>query len=579
MSIAVKNTVAAIAVFLLSFSGVKAASADSTALLQYIPADTPYVLATTAPLPSDLADKLEPAFEQMLKGYQTILQSTIEDQLARPSSSDPDTSAPDTAEADRVRDLMEEVLGLMSLEGLRGIGIERDSAFALYGNGALPVIRLQLSESDLFDAAIKRIEEKAGHELSSGVAKGAPYKYMDLEGVKLIVATLDDQAVLTAVPSAYDEAQLARVIGVTPPRQNLKRSKKLQTIGKQYGFSDFMTGFVDTERLTKIFSGDSSAQEDHFFTAFGQPSPELSKVCRDEMMETAGIAPRIVFGYTEVSVEQVSSAVIVELRDDIAAGLSGIPAAVPGLGVDDGGFMSLGLSLNPQAARSFYEARLDAMDADPYECEMFAGIQAGARQGRAYLEQPLPPILYSFRGVVVHITDLLGFNVASGAPPESVNASILLAVENAQALLAMGALLDPQIEALNLQADGKPVKLEIERLSSIAESAFVALSSGALAISWGEGAESNSADMLVANSASPAPFISMSVDAARYFKVLGDAMLIRPDEGNPAQVSTAVLETVREIMMLSGSLYERMSIDIQFTDRGIELNSGMTLSD
>jgi len=38
-------------------------------ILQYIPADTPYVFANVAPLPDELMDKLEPKIERVLQSY------------------------------------------------------------------------------------------------------------------------------------------------------------------------------------------------------------------------------------------------------------------------------------------------------------------------------------------------------------------------------------------------------------------------------------------------------------------------------------------------------------------------------
>jgi hypothetical protein len=271
---------------------------------------------------------------------------------------------------------------------------------------------------------------------------------------------------------------------------------------------------------------------------------------------------------------------IVELREDIAAGLATIPAAVPGLGSDPGGFMSFGFGLYPLALREFYEGRLDAMEADPYECEKFADLQAGVAKGREALNQSVPPVVYSFRGFVANIADIQGMDMASSTPPESIDASILLAVENAEALIMMAAMFDPQIAALNLMPDGKPVRLELAKLAEIADDVFAALSTNALSVSLGAGAESNSANMLVADSPDPAPFMSISMDSARYYSMVGEAMSkAQPADEEGEQMPEAIRSAMRDIMVLSGSLYDRMSIDVRFTERGIEIGGLMKLSD
>jgi len=565
----------AIIIFTVSaFSIANAASNNSADLLQYVPADTPYVFASTQPLPSALADKLEPTVDEILQAYQSVLRHVMTEQLTKMSS---DEGSEEKTE--QLTALMEEVLALMSLDGIRGAGIERESAFVVYGNGLLPVLRLELADSKLFDAAVARIEDKAGKQLMLGEAKGTAYKYANADKINLIIATLDGQAVITAVPASYDEAQVALAIGVKPPRKNLKKSKDLRSIRKEYSFSEYLTGFISTERLAGIFAGKTTKQDDDFFAAIGDKPPEVSDVCAAEIMQMAGIAPRVVFGYSDVSSQQVAGAMIIELREDIAEGLATIPAAVPGLGADSGGLMSLGFGLNPLAIRDFFESRLDAMEADPFECEKFADLQAGVAKGREVLNQPIPPVVYSFRGFVANIADIQGMDMATKTPPTSIDATILVAMENAEALLMMAAMFDPQIAALNLIPDGTPVKLEFSQLAEIADVAFAALSTNALTISLGEGAEANSANLLVADAADPTPFISMNMESARYYSMMGEAMLQESSDEEQEKMPKAVRDAMRNGIMLSGSLYERMSVEVLFTERGIEIAGRMKLSD
>jgi hypothetical protein len=569
-----KHAIVVIAVSVISFSTASAASSNSADLLKYIPADTPYVIASTEPLPSALADKLEPTVDEILKAYQRVLRHVMAEQLVKMS-----TEEGGAGDGEQFRGLMEEVLGLMSIEGIRGAGIERESAFAFYGNGLMPVLRLELSDPALFDTAVSRIEEKAGETLLVGEAKGTHYKYANADKVNLIIATLDDQVVITVVPASFDEGQVALALGVKTPRKNLKKSKTLRAIGKEYGFSEYLTGYVDTQRLAGIFAGNTTDRDDEFFAATGEKLPAVTDVCAAEIMAMAGIAPRIVFGYSDVSPGQVESAMIVELREDIAEGLATIPAAVPGLGTDPGGLMSLGFGLNPMELGNFYEARLDAIEADPYECDKFAELQAGVAKGREALNTPLPPVVYNFRGFVANIADIQGLDFSSSTAPETIDASILVAVENAESLVMMAAMMDPQIAALNLLPDGKPVRLEVAQLAEFAGDAFAALSTNALSISLGEGAETDSANMLVADSTEPAPFMSMNMDAARYYSMVGEAMSQEPASDEEDAMPKAIRDAVRDVMILSGSMYERMSVEVRFTARGVEINSVMKLSD
>lgn len=570
----VSRAITASAVSLFLVSAASAASGNSVDLLRYIPADTPYVFALTTPLPSKLADKLEPTVDELLQAYQRILRHAMAEQLVKMSSEE---DAADDAE--QFRGVAEEVLSLMSLEGIRGAGIGRDSAFALYGNGLLPVLRIELTDPDLFDAALARIEEKAGESLLSGETDGQPYKYAELENVKLLIATLDEQAIITAVPARFNDAQVAMALGVKKPRRNLKNSKTLRTIRKEYGFSDYFTGFIDNERIAEIFTGKATGLDNELFAVLDYQTPDLTETCSTEIMEMVGIVPRIVFGYSEITADIVESAMIIEMRRDIAEGLANVSTFVPGLGLDTSGLLSIGFGLNPIALREFYEARLDAMEADPYECEKFADLQAGVAKGREVLNQPIPPVVYSFRGIVANIADIKGMDLSSKTPPESIDASILFAVENAESLITMAAMMDPQIAALNLLPDGKPVRLNFTQLAEIADEAFAAMSANALSIAIGEGAENNSASMLVAESADPVPILSINMNSARYYAMVGEAMAQESTDEDAKKMPVAVREAIRDAMMLSGSMYDRMSVDVRFTARGVEIVGRMMLSD
>ena len=244
--------------------------------------------------------------------------------------------------------------------------------------------------------------------------------------------------------------------------------------------------------------------------------------------------------------------------------------------------MSFGLGLNPLALREFYEGRLDAMESDPYECEDFAELQAGVAKGREALNQPLPPVVYSFRGFFANIVDFEGIDMASETDtmPKSIDGSILLAVENAEALIMLAAMMDPQIAALNLMPDGNPVRLELAQLAEIADDAFAAMSENALSVSLGAGAESNSADMLLADSPDPVPFMSMSMDSSRYYSMVGEAMAnVEPSDEEAEQMPEEIRSAMRDIMVLSGNMYDRMSIDVRFTARGVEIGALMKLSE
>jgi hypothetical protein len=545
----------------------------SSDILQYVPADSPYVIASLAPLPDDVMDSLEPKIDRILLSYQTILREAVAAQQDQSGGEQPDSE-----EAQQVRAFVDELAGLLSIDGMREAGVTRDSLGAFYGNGLLPVLRLQLSDSAKFEAAIKRLEAEAGKPMAVGMTSDQPYRYLDADEIRVVIAIIDDQAVFSLVPSAFDEAQTGRALGLSRPDSNITQSGVFEEIVARYDYEDYVVGFVDLPQIAERFVGEPTGLDVDLMALLPDNSNSLSDVCKAEIREVARVMPRMVIGYTNISATQFDSNLVIELRDDIAAGLQLLPAAVPGLGGDTGALMSFGMSLDAKAAREFFEARLDALEADPFECEHFADIERSAASGREALNQPLPPIIYDFKGFLAVIDDLEGLDVATQTPPTSFDGTFLLAMDNAPALVSMGTMFSPELAALNLQPDGKPVALELPQLQAMGIAAFAALTDTALAISVGEKADAEVQEALAAEAAKPAPFLSFSMDAARYYSFMGEAVAAGDAAGEDAP-SPEMKTAVNEMMQAVADLYDRMSGDVLFTANGIEVRMTETLKD
>lgn len=563
-----------VAVCALLFAANASAARKAKELLQYIPADTPYVMAFTKPLPDDVMDKFEPAIDKTLSAYKRILQYSMSEAMVELAAEEGGAE-----KAEQLQAVTDELLGLMSVKGLRDAGIGRDALVAIYGDGLLPVFRIALSNRAQFDAAIERLEAKAPEKLPTASLEGQEYRYLDFDKMRLIIATLDNDAVITLVPVALGENRLARTLGISKPRKSLAKSNDLRRISKEYGYTDHFISYIDVERIAATFTGDPSGLNTELLQIIEHDEEKFSAQCQKEFSSLAGIAPRIVAGYTDVNSRFLDSGVVVELRDDIAAGLATLPTAVPGLGPDLGGLMAFGMSLDPLALRSFYEKRLDAMEADPFKCEALADLQASTVKGREALAQPLPPVVYSFRGFLANITEIEGMDVATQTPPESIDASLLFAIENAQDLVAMGAMMSPEVAALNLIPDGKAKVLNLPQLAEIAEQAFAALSQNGLAVSMGADAAAEAESMLTADVAKNMPFMSMSFDAQRYYQFVGHAALQGDESGEGEEIPLAMRTAIRDAMVSSGEMYERMAVNVHLTGRGVEINSRMTLAD
>lgn len=545
-------------------------SGDS--ILRFVPANTPYIFASGKPLPDDLLDKLEPKMTELMEAYQVIIREVGLDVLAKNSKSMSDE------DAQHLSAVIEELLGLFSVDGMRSAGIERDSQFVLFGHGLMPVMRVEVSDAELFEKAIARVEAAAKEPLSTSEIDGHSYRYIGDDEARIIIGVFDSNAVVTFAPSSFGDEQLRTLLGLELPASSIAQSTVLQDIIAEYDFTQHYSGFIDATRIAATFLDNPTGLDAVLVESMDFDPSSISGVCKEEIRDLVAIAPRMVFGYNEITAKDMSANFVVEMRKDVASGLSKLTAPVPGLGSDPGGLVSFGMSFDLQATRDFYAARLDAMEADPFECEYFEDLQAGIEKGRDALNQPMPPVVNGLRGFNAVVDDISGFDLASKQPPEKIDASILVAIDNAEALLAMGAMFSPELASLDLQPDGTPVALPLPPMPGIPQEAFAAMHDDAIAVSLGGNAESRVSKILNADPTKPSPLFGMTMDAARYYALIADTMMLeQPDEKN--QLSEPARAALRDAMISIGSMYERMAVDVLFTERGIEMKSEVSLAD
>ena len=581
LSITRSAALVCVAAILLAGCGNKDKAATSDAfrstegVLVYVPDDTPFLLASGAPLPEDLLDALGPGTDRMFKAYQ----SALRDVLKASFSTYPDDVEPDDGELspEQVARVMDEFVSLLSPEGLREAGITRDSQFAIYGHGLLPVMRFQVSDAKKFEAAIARIEEAADAEMQAAELDGNAYRYVTDDALKLVVGTFGDNAVMAFAPAEFGDVQLKELTGLTLPAKNIAASGRLHAMAEDNGLTDHYIGFLDTVAMTSIFVDEPTGLNRALFELGDYDATTLSDVCRDEMRGLAQVVPLIVAGYDDVADDSFSLKMVMRLRDDIASSMTGLAADVPGLGTDSGGLGSFGVSFNLLALRNFYEARLDAMESDPYECEYLQELQASAAEGRMALQQPIPPIIYGLRGFNFVVDDIADLNFAGNVPPRDIDATVLVAVDDAPSLIAMGTMFSPELAALDLKPDGKPVALNMQQVSMVADSAFVAMTDDAIAISIGEGAENRSGAALVDDPPSPPLTMGMDLDASRYYELIAMSMMEPTTGDDPMSLESR--EAMRDAMLEWSRLLDRTGFDIRFTDRGMVVISKTTLAD
>ncbi len=543
---------------------------DEDSILRFVPADTPYLLATGTPLPDELLDEIEPEMEMMMEAYQTIIRSALQESVQ-------ETGAPMSDEQiEWLTAILNELTSLVSVDGLRDAGFERDSRMAFFGHGLLPVLRIEVSDEQKFEDMITRIEEAAGESMNVGEIDGESYRYAGGEGGNIIIGTFEGNAVFTYLPPMMGDDELRMLLGLTLPDESIAATSTLGDIAEKYGYTDHYIGLIDIMQVASVFIDEPSGLNAPLLEAFEYDRSELSEVCREEFREMAGVAPRMVFGYDTVNLEKISGSFVIEMREDIATGLAATAAPVPGLGTDFGGLISFGMGGDYGATKDFIEARIDAFEADPFECEAFAELQFTMEQMREGLNQPLPPVIYSFRGFNVVVDDVEGFDIAANEPPspDAIDATAMVAMADAQAMVAMGAMFVPQLAALDLQPDGNPIALDLPEIEAMGVTVYAAMVDDGLAISMGDDAEDRVTEILNAEIIEPTPVFSMAMDAGRYYELIAESVMIDTDDN----LDDETREALRDTLLAVGDIYDRLTLDMRFTENGIEVSTVVTIA-
>ena len=543
---------------------------DESGLLKYVPADSPYVFAQGEATPDEVMDKLGPWLESLATAYVQTFRTALQGQ---------EGTAFNGEQLRMVNEMLTIAGELMTAEGLADAGITRESKVLIYGSGLLPVMRMTLTDGAKLEAAIARIESTAGVTSTEGTIGGQSYRYWGDDNARLVMAIVDSEVVFTATPTNLADQHLGLVLGDDLPANNIAASGKLDAIAEKYGFGSYWVGFVDVPQIAATFLDDPTAGIDAELLALAEYDHSMiSPVCKTEIAGLAAVAPRLVVGYTALDAEQMAMNMVLELREDIAAGLQTIPAPVPGNGTFRADIMTVGMGFDVQAALDFVEARMDAIEADPFRCEYFAQLSAMIPTGRQMLmSQQMPPDVYAFKGMVIGLDAIEGLEqLANGGMPTEISARVLVASDNAPNLVAMGSMFSPELGAM--QPNGNPVRVNVPIPLPIPLEVWAALTPTTVGIALGSDGDARLRELLAAPTSDLRPFMSWDVDFQSYYQLIGDVVAIAATM-DPTVASEMTASATELMSLLTSGPFDREIYAVHFTANGVEMPTTVTFTD
>jgi hypothetical protein len=515
--------------------------AASSALLAAVPADTPYFIGNLRAVPDD--------FWKWLRTFLVPMGAAISPLFA-------------SGEADVSPELRKELGSLFTPEGLERAGIGGQLRLALYGIGLWPALRLDLADPDAFRRFVARLEELVGRRLPTAQLGGQTYWRVSDDKALLAMAVVGRHLVVGVTATRLADDVLPVLLGQRLPARTLAQRQLLAQLMREHHYLPNGIGFIDFDHIARMLLRPTGELERGLAALLG--TLQAGPACAREIEALVARAPRLVFGYSELSANRVAGSTVVELAPPLAAALADLHIAMAGFADQPRGapLFTFGLALHIDKAIAFAEDVLAAHAARRYECPALTALGREAAELQGRLDDALPPF---FPRGPVGVYGEFASGDFSGDTPRDLRGHVLLHVAGASALLTMARMAIPAIAALPLQNDGKPVRVPLDREFPGISVAHLARRGDTFALSLGPGMESRLPELLAEKADGPAPILAFSYSPAGLLRQQLDQALAR-SEPHMRPLLQATMNTIARLPTLAYSLrFEKNGIVLRFS--------------
>lgn len=520
------------------------------AILQKIPADTPYAVVS-------MGGSAKPLVEKMYKGLAPLVDrfGPMLDNLPVTGENGP-----------LVKALLTEWKGLMQEGGLEKIGLDIDARWALYGIGLLPAVRWQLKDPQLLRDMLARVQQSGQVTFPACKLGDVEYWCGGDSKFKVAAAIVGDELVLGVAPAALADRVFALLLGTAAPERSLADSPKFKDILANWDLGRFSAGFVDTRVIAESFLGEGDPLNRDVLAAIDPnlPArwPQLSAVCKDEMRSLAGIAPMVVFGTESLGADGLESVIAIELRSDLAQDLRSLRAPVPGLSKElrETSLFAMGAGADVGKALEVTMRKAQEVLKSPYQCPELADLNRAAEEVAKGMGQNMPAFVPQLRGGSFVVQDFK----LSGFLPTSMQGYAVLATTDPRAVYEAARAKETDIAKYELSDDGKVYTVADGTVPFVNGIAYAAKSGKGIALAIGPGSESTVTSLLSSSDEKDPPLAVFSYNIGKIMNDLGPLLQM---SGQPDL--TAVLDVYK---MFGPSGYE-----LYATDRGLVVRAGLKL--
>ncbi|KAA0874296.1 hypothetical protein [Nitrincola tapanii] len=448
------------------------ASLTQHPLLGFIPDHSPYYFASR-----DVLDE-KTALDLMLRLRGQQIETDLDElRLALMQAQDPWEISMLTL----ALGLSEALVQANTLEEYHALGLKPNAHSAFYGVGLLPVLRVELHDSEAFSQFLLPLLTESGLTLEKAQLQGQEYFHSgDDLPLRLLLSMHNQQLLMTLAPQEADDALLEQLLGISLPSASLANSNRLIELEKTHGFSPYGAGQIRTQALLQEWMSPQEAGSQQLLAQLGSPQLAMQG-CEADAQRLAQRFSGLALGMRELSSQRIQANLVITTDAELSQDLQAIAAPVPGLGATQG-LASLGVGLNLPALVQSFQRYSNEIRQQPFTCAAFSDFNISVQEMSLALSNPIALMLGpNIQGLKLRLNSL---SLSNQGEPEGTGL-VTLASNNAQGLLAAAAAFLPPVASLGLTPNSGVQQVSPELLPYGAPPLFASMTDKAITLGIG----------------------------------------------------------------------------------------------
>ncbi|MBL0215972.1 MAG: hypothetical protein IPQ07_19090 [Myxococcales bacterium] len=459
-----------------------AQGASLPAMLGFVPADAPYVIASLDPLErSEVAKVVEVLGGAFVGALESSAQS-------------------DTTTASFLAAIRAELGGPWTPERHEALGFSATPRFVLYGLGLMPVLRIELANATAALATIERVAVRMKVTLPPMETRGAARFWRTGKKGDLVVAIAGGELVIAAGPRKSLDGVLDLALGLRKPTDSMADGARLVTAMKRHGLGSHLIGSVDLRRVIDELVASSAP---------------MSPACRGKVEALATQLPRVTLGHRRGTENAITAGLFLELGGDLLSNARELPVQATGVAS-----LLRGPSILTMAG-GLDLAALGRLGHDLAERMRQLGEVCGKEELRDVADKVDAKLAVLTTGIVPALTSfaiaLYAFEPGADAKdiPKRLDGVVLVSATDATGVFAQLVAVAPKLGALGLAPDGELHEILAGKLP-LPFPLYAGVGGSSMIVAAGAEARGRAETALADTVMQPVPFLTMDYDYAKF---------------------------------------------------------------